>query len=79
MNIGKYIFSQMVEFLPQRYFERLVEKSRDRTKKWQLRFWNQMLVLMFGQLDGCNSLRELTDITMAHTINLTILALAISL
>ena len=25
-----------------------------------------MLVLMFGQLIGCGSLRELTDITIAH-------------
>ena len=28
--------------------------------------WNHLLVLMFGQLMGCGSLRELTDITTAH-------------
>ena len=65
MNIKKYVFSQMTSFLPKRYFERLVEKSNDRTKSWSINFWNQLLVLIFDQLDGCNSLRELTDITIA--------------
>jgi len=66
MNQGKYIFSQIVEFIPQRYFERLMTRYKDRTENWSLTSWNQMLVLMFGQLDGCSSLRELTDITTAH-------------
>jgi hypothetical protein len=67
MNSGKYLFSQITDFLPKRYFERLVmEKCNDKTKRWDLTYWNQLLVLMFGQLDGCNSLRELTDITTAH-------------
>lgn len=67
MNSGKYVFSQITDFLPNRYFERLVMTiCNDRTQGWNLTYWNQMLVLMFGQLDGCNSLRELTDITTAH-------------
>lgn len=66
MNFGKYIFSQIADFLPKRYFERLVTKSIDKTKDWGLSAWNQLLVLMYGQLNGCKSLRELTDITTAH-------------
>ena len=66
MNSGKYIFSQIAEFIPQRYSERIIAKYKDRTGQWGLTSWNQILVLMFGQLDGCNSLRELTDITTAH-------------
>jgi hypothetical protein len=67
MNNGKYLFSQITDFLPKRYFERLVmTRCNDRTQQWNLTYWNQLLVLMFGQLDGCNSLRELTDITTAH-------------
>ena len=66
MNQGKYVFSQIAEFIPQRYFERIMVKYKDRTGQWSLTSWSQMLVLMFGQLDGCNSLRELTDITTAH-------------
>lgn len=67
MNSGKYLFSQITDFLPKRYFERLVmNQCNDRTQGWSFTYWNQMLVLIFGQLDGCNSLRELTDITTAH-------------
>lgn len=66
MNQGQYVFSQIVEFIPQRFFERIMTKHKDRTDNWSLTSWNQLLVLMFGQLDGCNSLRELTDITTAH-------------
>lgn len=66
MNQGKYVFSQITEFIPQRHFERIMTKYKDKTGQWSLTGWNQMLVFMFGQLDGCNSLRELTDITTAH-------------
>lgn len=66
MNNSRYVFSQMVDFLPKRYFERLVKECNDKTKNWALSYWSQLLVLMFGQLDGCRSLRELTDITTAH-------------
>ena len=38
----------------------------DKTKGWELTPWNQLLVLMYGQLEGCRSLRELTDLTTAH-------------
>lgn len=71
MNAGRYIFSQIVDFLPKRKFERIMEhrtknKVEDRTLGWQLSYWGQLLVLIFGQLLGCRSLRELTDITTAH-------------
>ena len=61
----------MVDFLPKRKFERMIDKRTkvgipDPTLGWQLSYWNQLLVLIFGQLDGCRSLRELTDITTAH-------------
>lgn len=66
MHIGQYVFTQITQFLPQRQFRRLVVKYDDRTKGWSLSHWNHLLVLMFGQLIGCRSLRELTDITIAH-------------
>lgn len=66
MHFGQYVFTQMTNFLPKRYFERLVAKSSDRTKNWTPSHWSQLLVLMFGQLIGCKGLRELTDITTAH-------------
>ena len=53
-------------FLPQRQFRRIVFKFNDRTQKWSLSHWNHLLALIFGQLLGCGTLRELTDITTAH-------------
>src|SRR5574344_1712116 len=57
---------QIVEFLPKRYFERMVSRSKDRTARMSPSYWSHMLVIMYGQLTGCHSLRELTDITIAH-------------
>ena len=66
MYIGAYVFTQITQFLPQRQFRRIVVKYDDRTRGWSMSHWSHMLVLMFGQLMGCGSLRELTDITTAH-------------
>ena len=66
MHSGHYVFAQIIQFLPQRFFRRLISKYNDRTKDWSMSHWNQLLVLIFGQLSGCSSLRELTDITIAH-------------
>nr|WP_293488703.1 IS4 family transposase [Prevotella sp.] len=66
MHIGKYVFAQITQFLPQRHFRRILTKYDDRTKGWSFSHWSHMLVLMFGQLIGCGTLRELTDITTAH-------------
>ena len=66
MHIGKFVFAQIIEFLPQRQFRRIVARYNDRTTSWSMSHWNHMLVLMFGQLMGCGSLRELTDLTIAH-------------
>ena len=66
MNTGKYVFSQIVEFLPKRYFERLIINCKDRTVNMSPSYWSHLLVIMFSQLIGCRSLRELTDITSAY-------------
>ena len=66
MHIGKYVFAQITQFLPQRHFRRILTKYDDRTKGWSFSHWSHMQVLMFGQLMGCGTLRELTDITTAH-------------
>ncbi|MBO4499884.1 MAG: DUF4372 domain-containing protein, partial [Bacteroidaceae bacterium] len=44
MNSGKYLFSQLVEFLPKRIFDGIVKKySGDRYVK-TFTCWNQLLV-----------------------------------
>lgn len=68
MNEGKYIFSQIVDFIPQRQFRRMVARAvQDKTRYWTLSHWNHLLLLIFGQLNGCNTMRELVSIVEAHS------------
>ena len=67
MHTGKYVFAQLIEFLPQKFFQRIVlEYQGDKYVK-SFSCWNQLLVMMFGQLAGCDSLRELTSVLGAHS------------
>ena len=66
MNQGKYVFSQITDFIPQRHTERMATEFRDRTKGWELTPWSQLMVLMYDQLEEYRNLRELTDLTTAH-------------
>lgn len=66
MYDGRYVFTQITMYLPQRQFRRIVYKFNDRTQNWRFSHWKYLLVLIFGQLLGCSTLRELTDITSAH-------------
>lgn len=67
MNNGKYVFAQMVTFLPARVFDRCVAKFSG--NKWIKHFscWNQMMCMMFGQLSGRESLRDLLITIGAHS------------
>ena len=58
MNSGKYVFSQLVEFLPKRIFDGIVEKYGGNRYVKTLTCWNHLLVMMYGQLASCDSLRE---------------------
>lgn len=58
MNSGKYLFSQLVEFLPKRIFDGIVKKYNGDKYVKTFTCWNQLLVMMFGQLSSCDSLRE---------------------
>lgn len=65
MHTGQYVFQQIVSPI-KRQFNRIVERYDDRTKGWAFTHWNHLLVLIYGQLTGCSSLRELADIINAH-------------
>ncbi len=67
MNQGKYVFAQLTIFLPARVFDRCVAKYSG--NKWVKHFscWNQMMCMMFGQLSGRESLRDLLITISAHT------------
>jgi len=66
MNSGKYVFAQLIEFLPQKAFQRIVMRYQGDKYIKSLSCWNQLLIMMFGQLAGCESLRELICIITAH-------------
>jgi Domain of unknown function (DUF4372)/Transposase DDE domain len=66
MNYGKYVFSQIITFLPARVFDRCVQQFKG--DKWVKHFtcWNQLLCMMFGQLSNRDSLRDLLVCVNAH-------------
>jgi transposase len=66
MNHGKYVFSQLVEFLPQRVFDRLVAKYDGNKNVRHFSCWNQHLCMFFGQLSSRDSLRDLITVLEAH-------------
>ena len=59
MNQGKFIFAQLTDFLPQRVFDRLVIKYNGNKHVRHFTCWNQLLSMIFGQLTGRDSLRDL--------------------
>lgn len=59
MNQGKYVYSQLTDFLPQRVFDRLVDKYNGNKHVRHFSCWSQLLSMVFGQLTGRDSLRDL--------------------
>ena len=66
MNHGKYVFSQLVEFLPQRVFDRITDKYTGNKSIKHFTCWNQLLCMIFGQLSYRESLRDLIIVIEAH-------------
>ena len=58
MNTGYYVFAQMVKFLDEFVFLRIVKKYDGDKYVKHFSCWNQLLTLMFGQLTGKPSLRR---------------------
>ena len=66
MNQGKYVFSQVVKFLPQRVFDRVTANYQGNKSVKHFTCWNQLLCMIFGQLSARESLRDLTTTIEAH-------------
>jgi hypothetical protein len=66
MNQGKYVFAQLIEFLPQRVFDCLVVNYTGNRYVKHFTCWNQMLCMVFGQLTNRESLRDLIVAIEAH-------------
>lgn len=66
MNQNKYVFAQLIEFLNNDKFRRLVDKYDGNRYVKHFTCWNQMLAMMFGQLCNRESLRDLIVAFEAH-------------
>ena len=66
MNVGSYIFSQVVDYIPRYQFDKLVTKYRGNWHTKELTCYNQLLHLLFGQITGCTSLRDICLCLEAH-------------
>lgn len=66
MNKDKYVFAQMVEFLDNYKFLRIVKKYDGNKYVKHFTYWNQLLTLIFGQLCNRESLRDLIVVLNAH-------------
>jgi hypothetical protein len=67
MNNGKYVFAQLIEFLPQRVFDGFVKKYSGNKYIRHFTCWNQLLCMIFGQLTNRDSLRDLIVAIDAHS------------
>ena len=66
MNKNKYVFAQLIEFLNNDKFRRLVDKYDGNRYVKHLTCWNQLVALMFGQLSNRESLRDVIVALEAH-------------
>ena len=66
MNKDKYVFAQLVGFLDNFKFLRIVKKYDGDKYVKSYTCWNQLLTLMFGQLSNRESLRDLIVAMGAH-------------
>lgn len=66
MNIGRYIFAQVADFIPRYVFDKAVAKYNGDFHVKDLTCYNQLLHLLFGQLTACDSLRDICLCLEAH-------------
>ena len=66
MNFGKYIFAQVIDFIPRYQFDKLVKKYKGNWHAKDLTCYNQLLHLLFGQITGCDSIRDICLCLEAH-------------
>jgi hypothetical protein len=66
MNSGKYVFSQLLDFVNRYEFEKIVKKYGGNYRVRELNCWNQFIQLFFGQVTNLNSLRDICLCLKAH-------------
>ncbi len=78
MHKGKYVFSQLLDFLDKDVFLRIANKYNGNRYVKQLTCYNQLAVLMFGQLSNRESLRDVVLATQAFIRALDLIDLTIA-
>lgn len=66
MNKGKFVFSQVIDFLPRYEFDKIVKIYNGDYRYRHLTSYNHLLHLIFGQLTGYNPLRDICLSLKAH-------------
>ncbi len=66
MHEGKYVFSQLTDFIPQYEFEKCVDRYNGNRRAKTLRCRDQYLAMSFGQLTARSSLRDIVTCLGAH-------------
>ena len=66
MNSGKYVFSQLLDFVNKYEFDKCVKRHFGDYRVHDLNCWNQFLQLFFGQLASLNSLQNICLCLKAH-------------
>lgn len=59
MNNGKYLFAQVISFLPVNEFIKCVKKYKGNYKVHHFTCWHQLMCMLFGQLSNRDSLSDL--------------------
>lgn len=66
MNSGKFVFSQILQFINRYEFDKCVDSYKGDYHVRDLNCWNQFIQLFFGQLTSRNSLRDICVCLKAH-------------
>lgn len=59
MNTGSYVFAQVLSFINRYKFKKCVDRYDGDYRTRGLNCWNQFVQLFFGQLTGCNGIRDI--------------------
>ena len=66
MNQGRYVFSQLTDFIPRYELEKCVKKYKGDYKVKSFSCWDQFLAMGFGQITFRSSLRSIITCLNAH-------------
>lgn len=70
MNTGKYVFSQLLDFVNRHEFDKCVKRYFGNYRSHDLNSWHHFLHLFFGQITGLNSINSICTCLKAHKRNL---------